>query len=251
MTKLKQQIESWEEPIEWDEQFKWPGTHRSLTFKAKGYRAWMRSVLPQIKGMKEGRENAVPCGDRFVFYLRALPVKHMAYVWWRFTPQRGRLEIYRTDKSTAFVMFDARVNIPVLGSAASHEPWMSLTPNEILTQRGQIRRTKGDVGMAGLGMGWAARRTLERKKVEHLTVVEREESVIDMFGAPLKEEFGDKLTLVHSSAYEYDWMQHDVAVWDIWQSYGGARWDNRYKEIRNKMQDAGKTCIGWGEGVRE
>ena len=100
--------------------------------------------------------------------------------------------------------------------------------------------------MAGLGLGWAARRVLERKKVDHLTVVERDLDVIKTFGNPLKEEFGDKLTLVCGDAYEQDWMPYDVSLWDIWADYGGVAWDRKFEKIRKDLELAGKACVYWG-----
>ena len=197
---------------------------------------------------KEVKTGGIPVGE-WAFYLKRIPmwVTQTSWFFFRMSTQRvrGALDLYR-GKSVAQVMFSAPVDIPVLCDSKG-EPWMSLTPNEILTQRGQIRRTRGNVGVAGLGLGWATENILQRKQVKHCTVYERSADIIRVFGEPLLERFPDKLTIVNTDAYAVDWLQHDVAVWDIWKEFGDARWDRKFEQVKQDMSAAGKVCIGWGD----
>jgi len=263
MTKLKEKREplptkiyNHEKPIPFVENFKW--SDLNATFTAESFTNWMYNALPVMKTLKpvkrsiwkEAEKKGVVLGDDKVFYLRPFPIWHYTapFRFMKERPTRGALDVYR-GTTTKTVAFDNIVYIPVLANKQM-APWMSLTPNEVFTLRGQIRRAKNDVAMAGLGLGWVARKVLERKQVKHLTIYEKDKSIVDFFGKSLLEDFPDRVTLVHVDAYDVDWLKHDVALWDIWMEYGDAAWDKKYKEIRDNMKSNGKICIGWGEGLQ-
>lgn len=246
---LPQEINKWEQPIEFTEDFR---VAKQITFTAESYQQWVESILPQTKKMQpletsQVAKKGIPVGD-YRFYLRELPLWHMGrpHFLMKLRPTRSQLELYQSGRVAGYCGFDGVVYIPVLCEKA-RSVWMSLTPAEILSQRGQVRRAKKDTAIAGLGLGWAARRILERKKVTHLTVYERNTDVLRVFGEPLKEEFGDKLTLVEADAYKVDWTQHDTVLWDIWSGYGDAYWDSRFGAIQKELRAAGKVCEGWGQ----
>jgi hypothetical protein len=258
--------------IPFEEQYKWPGTGKRITFDGPQFQEWMYQSLPVSRELAPmDRQKAKTDGvmlDEFVFYVRPLPL-------WRWgsryeslgggfflpfldvspsIPKRGCLEVYRA-RQVAYCAFSTVINIPVLAKRGSTcdrgrlEPWMSLTPNEVLTQRGQIRRAKKDTAMAGLGLGWAARKVLERKQVNHLTVYEKSQAIIDYFGESLMADYPGKVTLVCADAYEVDWLKHDVALWDVWEDYGGSAWDRKFDKIKDAMIKAGRVCLGWGQGA--
>jgi len=255
--------------IPFDETFKWPGTRGMITFDGPQFQEWAHETLPVSRGLEPmSQPEATRSGikiDDFVFYLLRLPLyrwgsryEGMGFFGGFFLPTdnvpiRTTLEVYR-GKQHGNCGFSTPINMPVLAkpdrfTAGKLNPWMSLTPNEILTQRGQIRRAKKNTAMAGLGLGWAARKVLERKQVTHLTVYEQSQGVIDYFGASLKKDFPGKVTLVCADAYEVDWLKHDVALWDIWDDWGGASWDSKFDKIRFEMERDGRVCIGWGQGA--
>lgn len=265
--KLPTDIGENETVVEFDEQFKWPGTNKRLTFDGPKFQQWIYETLPMTRDMKPiSPQDAVKEGeqiDDFVFYMRPLPMWRWGSRWeglvpfmlpdTKLVPMRCALEIYRGTQA-AYCAFSTEINIPVLAkpdrfSPRRLEPWMSLTPNEILTQRGQVRRAKKDVGLAGLGLGWAARKILQRKQVKHLTIYEKCNGIMQYFGEPLAQEFPDKVTLINEDAYDINWHQHDVAIWDIWESYGGASWDRKFQQIKADMEKDSRVCVGWGQGV--
>ena len=247
-------MEQHERPIGFNPGFKFPGGNRSITFDAASFTAWVEDALPAVKTMtpcehRQATERGIKVGN-YYFYLRPLPMYEMRANWMFSTKLHKRrcgLPIYRR-MTKAYVYFSDVVNIPVLCNAKL-EPWMSLTPNEVLTQRNTIRRAKGNVGMAGLGMGWAAKQMLQKKTVKHLTIYERDQAVIDVFGKPLQEQYTDRVTLLCGDAYEADWGQHDIALWDIWPGYGDADFDPEFKAIKKKLEAVGTPCIGWGDNV--
>jgi hypothetical protein len=251
-----------------DEKFKWPGTNWMITFDGFDFQKWVYNALPMccdVKPLNEAKARKVGINvGEFVFYMRPLPMWRWGNHWEdtgyfgipitsELIPKRVNLEIYR-NRQTAYCGFDTEINIPILAKPDRRgklQPWMSLTPNEVLSQRGQIRRAKKNTAMAGLGLGWAARKVLERKQVDHLTVYEKSQDIIDMFGKSLVCDYPDKVTLVCADAYEVDWHQHDVSLWDIWSCWGNAAWDNEFAKIRYTLEQDGRICVGWGQGVQK
>lgn len=269
--KLPTTIGEHETVVGFDESFKCPPRNTSITFDGDTYQNWVYETLPlsmQVEpmGAHKARTEGMKIGD-YVFYMRPLPLWRWGSRWEGFglfggildtsnrIPKRCWLDLYRSGKRHAQCGFDREVYIPVLAKKCQFrnylEPWMSLTPNEILTQRGQVKRGKGNVGIAGLGLGWAARRVLERKQVKHLTVVEKDPALLEVFGTPLKKEFGDKLELVCGDAYEHDWCDYAVSMWDIWEDYGGVAWDRKFAKIKYEIEAAGKACVYWGTTIRD
>jgi hypothetical protein len=218
--------------VKFTDQFTW---QRSITFCAQSFNEWVRSVLPCVAELKPKRGHGIDGAQgqeigKYIFYARVLP---------KYTD----LEIYR-GRRVGGIRFNGDVTIPILADK-NYRPWMSLTPNEVLTQKRMISRAKGNVGMAGLGLGWAARKTLSRDSVTKLTVAEKTSELIDYFGKPLKEEFGDRIEFVNSCAYEVDWTAFDVSLWDIWEQYNDAPYDRRFQEIKKEIHKAGKVCCEW------
>ncbi len=254
--KLPTTMCGWETPVPFDPNFKW---ERRITFTADSYTKWLKDTFPIIKTLTPISRNealeksidqyGIEVGDK-VLYLLSMPMWDYQASYFFSTPRLTRvgLSIYRGN-TEGTVYFDKAIVIPVLADSSSLEPWMSLTPNEILTLRGSIRRAKNDTAIAGLGMGWVARKILERKQVNKLTIYEKCSEVAEYFGRPLTEDFGDRVSIACCDAYAADWMKHDVALWDIWSSYGRASYDNKYLTIRDEMRKAGKVCVGWGEGI--
>lgn len=246
-----------EQAVPFTESFKYPGARQTITFTASSYTQWVHSIFPQLQGCEpisheQAHELAHNVG-RFWFFYRIMPMEEWRQAFLFSKPRlvRSSLQIYKRT-TAAYCNFDAPVGIPILCERNRDpnlmQPWMSLTPNEVLTQRGQVRRARGKVAMAGLGLGWAARRVLERSAVEHLTVVDIDEAVLKYFGEPLQAEFPGKLTLVQGNAYTaIDWQAYDVALWDIWPGYGDAGWDNHYQAIKQSLTHQGKVCVAWGD----
>jgi predicted membrane-bound spermidine synthase len=125
---------------------------------------------------------------------------------------------------------------------------MSLTPNEALTQRKLVKYAKGDVAIAGMGLGWLAQTVLKQSRVKSLTVVELDKAVLNYFGKQVKavaKSVNKPLKLVHCDAYDYDWMKHEQALWDIWLAMRDGADDRRFWRICYAMREAGKSCHGW------
>ena len=83
--------------------------------------------------------------------------------------------------------------------------WMTLLPNEIITQRLPIKKTRGKVLTYGLGLGYYAVMCALKPEVSSVTVVERDENVISLFKDLILPRFdcGDKIAVVTADAFDY------------------------------------------------
>lgn len=133
------------------------------------------------------------------------------------------------------VLFDGPVIIPALYETRRLErcydrnPWMSLTPMEIMTMRAGTRMAKGDVVIAGLGLGHQLIEVSRRKQVKRLRLVEREASLVDWLMPRIEPHLGCKVEVIIGDAYEeLPKLKADVALVDIFPNYG----NNDYEAAR-------------------
>ena len=161
--------------------------------------------------------------------------------------RRSRLKIWQGVSATkeGEVAFTTDIDIPIL--CGNRGVWMSVTPAEIMTQRPGLRYAHGHVLIGGLGLGWFAKKVCERKQVSRVTVVEREQALIDTVGAHLKERF-DNIDFITGDAYEA--LQgaedrYDSVLYDIWEGWPEADDDPRFEEFAKRAR--GK-CRVWAWG---
>nr|MCR5793437.1 hypothetical protein [Lachnospiraceae bacterium] len=80
----------------------------------------------------------------------------------------------------------------------------------------------GKVLTLGLGMGYYAYMVAEKDEVEHVTIIEREQEVIDLFESYILPQFShpEKITVIKADAFEYlkflDDGEFDYCFADIW-----------------------------------
>lgn len=118
--------------------------------------------------------------------------------------------------------FTEKVEYPVIFQNSIKSTWMSVSPNEINTMKQPIRNAKGKVLTLGCGMGYFAYMASLKADVESITIVEREQSVIDLFTSFILPQFKtkDKITVIKDDAVEYmmnleDGL-YDYCFVDIW-----------------------------------
>ena len=121
---------------------------------------------------------------------------------------------------------------------------MSLTPNEMLTQRSGIQAAEGTVVVGGLGLGWFLRKVCEKDSVQKVILVEKSRELLDWYGYDLCKKYGKVTEIVCDDVYNQI-GKHGPAKYllDIWPIYQGARQDSRYKTARRKL---GKRFWAWG-----
>ncbi|MDD3243586.1 MAG: hypothetical protein PHD32_07690 [Eubacteriales bacterium] len=131
--------------------------------------------------------------------------------------------------------------------------WMLITPNEIRTMRPTIAAARGRVLTFGLGLGYFAYMAAEKPEVTQVTVVERDESVIELFEHDLLPQFAqrDKIRVVRGDAFAYAQTHlaqegYDVVFTDLWHDPSdGLELYLRMKQYEKLSQ--GSTFLYWIE----
>lgn len=99
--------------------------------------------------------------------------------------------------------------------------WMSLNPNEIETMKPFIEKGKGHVLVLGLGMGYVPFMLANKDQVKSVTVVEKEEAIINLFNDLIFPNFvnKEKIKIVKGDAVEYvtkNNNRYDYIFADLW-----------------------------------
>ena len=117
------------------------------------------------------------------------------------------------------------------------DAWMSVTPNEVMTMKNAVAEARGKVLTLGLGMGYYTYMVSFKEDVESVTVIEREQSVIDLFDTYILPQFEhkDKIHIIKADAVEYmnslEDGVYDYCFADIWQNEIDGAW--AYRKIRD------------------
>lgn len=128
-------------------------------------------------------------------------------------------------------------------------PIMSDTVKEIRDHLTIIHNAEKHVLINGLGLGMVAQACLLKSEVEKVTVVELEEDVIKLVAPHLKNRFGDKLEIIHCSAFDYKPPKgvRYGAVWsDIWPNICSDNW-SEYKVLKRKYSRKTDWYGAWEE----
>ena len=102
--------------------------------------------------------------------------------------------------------------------------WMLDAPSEIVTNDPFAAKAHGSVITFGLGIGYFLYMALRNPAVAHVTVIEKNETVIDRFREYFLPLFPDpdRVTIRHADAFEV-WNKNELSAYDyiyadIWQS---------------------------------
>jgi hypothetical protein len=122
--------------------------------------------------------------------------------------------------------------------------WMSLTPNEMLSQRSGIQKAAGKVVIGGLGMGWFMRKVCEKPEVEQVIVVEKSRDLLDWFGYEICRKHSKVTEVICDDVYNHVGTHGNAQyLLDIWPISQGARTDRQYLAAKRKW---GKRIWAWG-----
>ncbi len=100
--------------------------------------------------------------------------------------------------------------------------WMSLNPNEIETMKPFINKGKGNVLVLGLGMGYVPFMLSLKNCVKSITIIERDQNIIDLFNEFLWPKFvnKEKIKIIKDDAINYVKKQkeatYDYIFADLW-----------------------------------
>lgn len=123
--------------------------------------------------------------------------------------------------------------------------WMSMTPNEMISQRDGIKAAKGRVVVGGLGLGWFVRKVCEKVDVTEVVVVEYSQELLDWYGYELCATHPKVTSVVCGDVYDQIGKHGEDAVYclDIWPTQSGANYDPQFLEAKKMLGD---RLWGWG-----
>ena len=100
--------------------------------------------------------------------------------------------------------------------------WMSLNPNEIETMKPFIAKGQGNVLVLGLGMGYVPFMMSLKDDVKHITIVEKDQNIINLFNNLLFPHFvnKNKITIIKDDAIKYVSKnnKYDYIFADLWHT---------------------------------
>jgi len=130
---------------------------------------------------------------------------------------------------------------------------MSDAEYEKITNREILNVARGNVLIAGLGIGMILIPLLKDKEIKKITVVEKEKDLIDLiFSKVKKHDKANKLEIIHSDIFELDLpkeQKFDVIYFDIWDNVCGDNYQ-QMKDLKKKFSKnraKGSTVLCWEE----
>lgn len=140
-----------------------------------------------------------------------------------------KLDTYYGRKKGS-VMFDDAVEVAVLfrrtrwdAERWDENPWMGITPAEVMSLRCGERFAKGRTVIAGLGLGWQLHQVSWRKQVKEIVLVEMDQGLVDWVLPVVRPRLGPvKLEVIVGDAKKIvPTLTADAVLVDIDQGYGG------------------------------
>lgn len=160
---------------------------------------------------------------------------------------KDKIYTFNENDMTVYVSFSEDLDIPILRETHSENVWMSHTPMEVYTCNKGIALANGNVLMGGLGLGYMAKRVLEKENVSHLTIYEIDEELINTVGECFKEEYQDKITIVKESIYSIkDDSMYDSVLIDIYPTFSDFINDDDLRDTFPSFDDNSIKYWAWG-----
>lgn len=112
---------------------------------------------------------------------------------------------------------------------------MSNTDMEKRTNADFCRKACGDVLIGGLGIGMIILAIQDKQEVKSITVIEKNQEVIDMIASQLK--FNEKIKIIHADVFEWKpdrGVKYDVSYMDIWNFINTDVYENEMKPLKRR-----------------
>lgn len=121
---------------------------------------------------------------------------------------------------TTLGFFESVYSFPALNY--NHITWMSIIPNEIETMAAPLSNSSGNILVLGLGLGYFPYMASLKKNVHSITIVENDQSIINLFTTHILPQFEqkDKIRIIKDDAYDYFAKsdKFDYIFADLWHN---------------------------------
>lgn len=102
--------------------------------------------------------------------------------------------------------------------------WMCITPNEMNTMSSHIDAANGNVITFGLGLGYYAYMCSLKQNVKHITIIEKDDNIINLFLTHIlpQFEYKEKIEVIHMDAFDFmkeNYLsEYNYAFFDLWHN---------------------------------
>lgn len=205
--RIEREVQDWADDIKWQKLL----VIRASTFPTRS--------LFKVKPTKTRMQDSLPEQERALS-----PNRSWAYT--ELILPRGEPLNCVYGSKVGEALFDDDIAIPLIHQRQSYDnqwpskPWMSTTPQEILTLRCGTRFAKGTTVIAGLGMGHQLEQVCKRKQVKKVVVVEKEKELVDWVLPQLDLNDKDVEFVIGDAKELVPKMTADAALIDIYKGYG-------------------------------
>ncbi len=169
----------------------------------------------------------------------------------RILPEWKPLRLALSPSKEGVVRFDGDVVIPTLFDLTGGypDPWMSTTPQEIITQRPGLQRAHGTVVVGGLGLGWFLKKVHDKPEVERVILVEYSRELLDWYGYDSCGRLPKVTDVICGDVYDQigRFGSKTKYLLDIWKDYGECLLDQEFLRCRRLF----RHVWGWGQEVAE
>ena len=203
--------------VPWDPKMKW---REWMMLSADSYNRWLehRNLAPELRPTENRLRKHLSPTEEYI----SIPGTDMHYLN-AILPKHTRLYTACGNR-IGWVAFDGDVVIPSLrrGDGSRDKTWMSLTPMEIMSLRPGVAKARAHTVIAGLGLGHQLIDVTRKKTVKRVTIVEREQALLDWVLPRIERHLGDAVlyTICGDARKVLPRLKADVALIDIDDSYG-------------------------------
>lgn len=139
-------------------------------------------------------------------------------------------------------------SVPIPNRVRHGNVWMSLTPNEMVSQRAGIVTANGTVLVGGLGLSWFIKKVCQKDSVERVIVVEQSQELLDWYGYSLCGKYPKVCDVICDDVYQQLGKHGDdtIHLLDIWPIQDGVLSDQSFQIAKSQL---GSRLWGWGEQI--
>lgn len=123
---------------------------------------------------------------------------------------------------------------------------MSNTQLEITTHQEAIEKAKGNILVAGLGLGMFLTAIKDKKEVKKIVVVEKSEEIIQMIGKYYKD---NKIEIINEDIFDFSTKDTFDLIWiDIWNDFNNYNLEEM-EYLKEKFSSNSKEILCWSEDI--